>query len=140
MCSRGRGRSACRSTAARKRTSNCWTTTASTSSGAGCNQVAENSPGEAKEGSVTSQFVVRLAVVTALVVMGGQKPATTQSQNQAERESGASFTPARTPWGDPDLQGHWLPGGGFMMEAPSGEPWKGNDPSSGGTNAAFSRF
>ena len=34
------------------------------------------------------------------------------------------FTPERTPWGDPDLRGHWLPGTAAPMETPSGgEAW-----------------
>ena len=34
-----------------------------------------------------------------------------------------NYTPARTPWGDPDLRGHWLPGTAAPMETPRGEPW-----------------
>jgi hypothetical protein len=73
----------------------------------------------------------------ALVTIAGQVPAFGQARNS---EDGASFKPHRTAWGDPDLQGHWLPGGGGMMETPAGEPWKSNDPSGGGTNSAFDRF
>ena len=33
-------------------------------------------------------------------------------------------TPQQTPWGHPDLRGHWLPGTAAPMETPaSGEPW-----------------
>jgi hypothetical protein len=50
-----------------------------------------------------------------------------------------TWTPPRTPWGDPDLQGYWLPNGGGMMETPGGEPWRSTGPNPG-HGAAFSSF
>lgn len=48
------------------------------------------------------------------------------------------YTPSRTPWGDPDLRGHYLPGPLHPMETPRGEPWGPTDYS--GPNASFGRF
>jgi hypothetical protein len=76
--------------------------------------------------------------VTVLVAAIGAPPASGQSAGGASERT-ATFDPPRTKWGDPDLQGHWLPGGGGMMEAPAnGQTWKSTiDP---GTNSAFSSF
>ena len=53
-------------------------------------------------------------VAVALVVLA---PVVAAAQDEA-------FTPKRTPWGDPDLRGHWLPGTAAPMETPaSGEAW-----------------
>ena len=52
--------------------------------------------------------------------------------------AGSTFAPSRTPWGDPDLQGHWLPAGGSRVETPAGKPWDG--PMLSGADAAFSAF
>ena len=79
----------------------------------------------------------RLAAVTAVVVVIGQMPVSAQAPNGGSGND-PGFQPKRTAWGDPDLQGHWLPGGGGMMETPAGEPWKGT--SNAGANAAFSNF
>ena len=85
--------------------------------------------------SVTAS-VATLAAVTALTVMAWQIPAAAKSDG-ATRTRTAKFEPPRT-WGDPDLQGHWLPGGGGTMETPAGQPWKStSDP---GPNAAFADF
>ena len=35
----------------------------------------------------------------------------------------SDYTPARTPWGDPDLRGHYLPGTSQPLETPRLEPW-----------------
>jgi len=87
---------------------------------------------------VTQRFFGTLAAVTALVITTGQIPAAGQSRGGNGEGATPSFEPPRTPWGDPDLQGHWLPGGGGMMETPAGEPWKG--PAFRPTDAAFSNF
>ena len=81
-----------------------------------------------------SRFRWSLGAALALVVSALQVAGAGQGQN-GERPT---FHPAKTAWGDPDLQGHWLPGGGGMMEAPAGQPFKSTvDP---GTNSAFSDF
>ena len=81
-------------------------------------------------------FSWSLGAAIVLVVSALQVPGTGQSQNgNGER---ATFQSTRTAWGDPDLQGYWLPGGGGMMEAPAGQPFKSTvDP---GTNSAFADF
>jgi hypothetical protein len=86
---------------------------------------------------VIARSAATLAVVTALVAASGQTIASGQGQKPGNGE-GATFQPPRTKWGDPDLQGHWLPGGGGRMEAPAGQPWKSTiNP---GTNSAFANF
>ena len=50
----------------------------------------------------------------------------------------SDYTPARTPWGDPDLRGHYLPGTSQPLETPRLEPW--GDTQYTGHNYTFSRF
>ena len=67
-----------------------------------------------------------LTTVIVLVTVAGQVRTAGQGPTGAGSESGAAdptFTPPRTPWGDPDLQGHYVSGGGPMMETPAGTPW-----------------
>ena len=86
---------------------------------------------------MATRFFAALAVVTALVAITSQVPAAGQSSTGAT-PGAATFQPKRTAWGDPDLSGYWLPGGGGMMEAPAGQPFKSTiDP---GTNSAFADF
>ena len=84
----------------------------------------------------------RMLAVAALLAAVGQASVNGQAAPPAAadtRASASSFTPPKTPWGDPDLQGHWLPGGGGVMETPAGEPWK-VAPTTSGAGAAFSNF
>ena len=50
-----------------------------------------------------------------------------------------AYSPPRTPWGDPDLQGHYNPGvpTSMPMETPTGEPWPERPAPHG---AAFTAF
>jgi hypothetical protein len=80
----------------------------------------------------------KLAAVAALALVIGLISVSAQAPNGGAGND-PSFQPPRTPWGDPDLQGHWLPSGGGMMETPAGEPWKAG-PTVGGAGAAFSNF
>ena len=52
----------------------------------------------------------------------------------------ADFEPPRTPWGDPDFRGYYLPGPYQPLEAPAGDPWVPPEGSNRGQGAAFSRF
>jgi hypothetical protein len=86
---------------------------------------------------VTHRSLGNLAAATALVAITAPLPASAQSAN-GSAAGNSLFEVPRTAWGDPDLQGHWLPGGGGMMEAPAGQPFKSTtDP---GTNSAFANF
>jgi hypothetical protein len=76
--------------------------------------------------------------VVALVGLAGQVRTAGQAPQNASSENGNHFTPGKTAWGDPDLSGHWLPGGGGRMETPAGKPWEG--PRSTPADAAFSAF
>ena len=69
------------------------------------------------------RLIGHVAVALALATTALQTTTAAQSTNGAA-PAAARFEPKRTAWGDPDLQGHWLPGGGGMMEAPAGEPYK----------------
>ena len=61
----------------------------------------------------------------AVVVAGGQ---------------GDAFEPPRTEWGDPDFQGHYLPGGSQPLETPSNSSWRLPEGINRGQGGAFSRF
>jgi hypothetical protein len=83
-----------------------------------------------------------LVVVTALsglvthigtAAQAGQAPKPANS-------TAAAYNPPRTPWGDPDLQGHWLPGGGQVFEVPHGKPWEGQALTSDSGNSFFDFF
>ena len=50
----------------------------------------------------------------------------------------SNYEPTLTPWGDPDIQGHYLPGTWIPLEIPRLEPWGNTDYS--GHNFTFSRF
>jgi hypothetical protein len=77
-----------------------------------------------------------VAVVVALIAVHG--PLSGQAQEGAASTTKGRFEPPRTTWGDPDLQGFWLPAGGGKMETPSGKPW--HTYSGSGADAAFSSF
>ncbi|MCY4073842.1 MAG: hypothetical protein OXH04_00265 [Acidobacteria bacterium] len=59
---------------------------------------------------------------------------------QAQELGSADFEPPRTPWGDPDFRGYYLPGPYQPLEAPAGDPWVPPEGSNRGQGAAFSRF
>jgi hypothetical protein len=82
---------------------------------------------------------LRFFVALVIVVMAALVPVFGQTRNE-NSENGTPFKTPKTAWGDPDLQGHWLPSGGGMMETPAGERWKTSDPSGGGTSSAFASF
>ena len=89
---------------------------------------------------MTRQPIQITIVAMALVGLAGAVRVAGQAAQRAETGAAASsFTPPKTPWGDPDLQGHWLPGGGGRMEVPAGEPWKAPATTTG-AGAAFSSF
>jgi hypothetical protein len=89
-------------------------------------------------GAVTNRFIRITVAVVALAGLAGQVRTAGQAPQNAASENGNHFTPPKTPWGDPDLSGHWLPGGGGRMETPAGKPWEG--PRSTPADAAFSAF
>ena len=51
-----------------------------------------------------------------------------------------AYEPPRTPWGDPDLRGHYLPGASQPMETPANDSWRAPEGANLGQGAAFSRF
>ena len=88
---------------------------------------------------MTNRLIRTLAVI-ALVAPAGQAlvaQAPRQSESRASAAA-ASFNAPRTAWGDPDLQGYWLPNGGGRMETPAGKPWEG--PAFTPADVAFSSF
>ena len=50
----------------------------------------------------------------------------------------SEYTPPQTPWGDPDLRGHYMPGQSQPLETPRLEPW--GDVQYTEHNYTFSRF
>ena len=51
-----------------------------------------------------------------------------------------AYEPPRTPWGDPDFRGHYLPGRSQPMETPANDAWRPPEGANLGQGAAFSRF
>ncbi|MGE3511979.1 MAG: hypothetical protein AB7N65_24205 [Vicinamibacterales bacterium] len=87
----------------------------------------------------TRGLVVAAMVAVGLgTVLGAQAPA---PQASPARVAEAPYVPTRTPDGQPNISGMWLPDpSGRPMEVPAGTPWKppaGFDP---GTNAAYTFF
>ena len=80
-------------------------------------------------GPLAVLVVVLLGAVVAL-------PAAVHAQEEAQ----AGFEPPRTPWGDPDFRGYYLPGPYQPLEAPAGDPWVPPEGGNRGQGAAFSRF
>ena len=84
---------------------------------------------------MTHRGVGPLAVLVAALVGGVFLPPA-----HAQEEASGSFQPPRTPWGDPDFRGYYLPGPYQPLEAPAGDPWFPPEGSNRGQGAAFSRF
>ena len=86
---------------------------------------------------MTHRGVGPLAVlVIALLGAAVAPPAAVHAQEEAK----AAFEPRRTPWGDPDFRGYYLPGPYQPLEAPAGDPWVPPEGGNRGQGAAFSRF
>ena len=69
--------------------------------------------------------VMALCLLAPMVADGGQDGA---------------YEPPRTPWGEPDLRGHYLPGASQPMETPANDSWRAPEGANLGQGAAFSRF
>ena len=50
------------------------------------------------------------------------------------------YEPPRTPWGDPDFRGYYLPGASQPMETAANDSWRQAEGVNRGQGAAFSRF
>ncbi len=85
---------------------------------------------------MTHRGVGPVAVV-AVVLLGA---AALPPSAHAQEETKGAFEPPRTPWGDPDFRGYYLPGPYQPLEAPGGDPWVPPEGSNRGQGAAFSRF
>ena len=80
----------------------------------------------------------RAAVLIGALAVAGA--AGTPGVAQAQQGDGAEFDPPRTPWGDPDFSGYYLPGGGQPLETPASDDWSPPEGANRGQGAAFSRF
>ncbi len=76
-------------------------------------------------------------LVGALAIVGAAgAPAIAHAQGSGD----TAFEPPRTPWGDPDFRGYYLPGASQPLEAPARDDWSQPDGTNRGQGAAFSRF
>ncbi len=78
---------------------------------------------------MTRQPLVPLAALALCATLASPAPLAAQE---------GDYTPPRTPWGDPDLRGHYLPGTSQPLETPRHEPW--GDTQYTGHNYTFTRF
>ena len=78
---------------------------------------------------MTRQPLVPLAALALCATLASPAPLAAQE---------GDYTPPRTPWGDPDLRGHYLPGASQPLETPRHEPW--GDTQYTGHNYTFTRF
>ncbi len=92
--------------------------------------------------AVARQAFRMLVAVTVLGGLATQVGRAAQAAQAVASENGTApaFNPPRTPWGDPDLQGHWLSGGGGQLEVPLGKPWEGNALITDAGNSFFDFF
>jgi len=71
--------------------------------------------------------------LVAVVISVGLAPLPVSGQD-------GTYQPPQTAWGDPDLQGHYLPGPYQPMETPAEDTWQPPDGANRGQGAAFSSF
>ena len=78
---------------------------------------------------MSTQPLVSIAALALCVTVFSPAPLAGQESD---------YAPPRTPWGDPDLRGHYLPGTSQPLETPRREPW--GDTRYTGHNYTFTRF
>ena len=78
---------------------------------------------------MSRQRLLSIAALAAFVTVAFLVPLAAQD---------GEYAPPRTPWGDPDLRGHYLPGQSQPLETPRLEPW--GDVQYTEHNYTFSRF
>ncbi len=78
---------------------------------------------------MSRQRLLSIAALAAFVTVAFLVPLAAQE---------GEYAPPRTPWGDPDLRGHYLPGQSQPLETPRLEPW--GDVQYTEHNYTFSRF
>ena len=61
---------------------------------------------------MSRQFFAPVGVLALAVAVVALMPLTAAGQ---DTNQGSEYEPARTPWGDPDLRGHYLPGRGGAL-------------------------
>ena len=81
----------------------------------------------------------RTIVLIATLGLLGAAAAPTAVQAQ-DGGGGGSFEPPRTPWGDPDLRGYYLPAPSQPLETRASDAWRPEEGANRGQGAAFSRF
>ena len=76
----------------------------------------------------------------AAAALGLLGPAALPAPVHAQGGAPADFEPPRTPWGDPDFRGYYLPGAPQPLETRASDEWRPEEGSNRGQGAAFSRF
>ena len=84
-------------------------------------------------------FGTRGALV-ALAALGLLGPAALPAAVHAQGGAPVDFEPPRTPWGDPDFRGYYLPGASQPLETRASGEWRQEEGVNRGQGAAFSRF
>ena len=77
-----------------------------------------------------------IVLIATLGLLGAAAPTAVQAQDGG----GGSFEPPRTPWGDPDLRGYYLPAPSQPLETRASDAWRPEENANRGQGAAFSRF
>ena len=78
-----------------------------------------------------------IAAIAALALLGPHALPVTVHAQGGEPEG---FEPPRTPWGDPDFRGYYLPGASQPLETRASDEWRQEEGVNRGQGAAFSRF
>ena len=78
--------------------------------------------------------------VVAVAALGLLGPAALPAPVHAQGGEPVDFEPPRTPWGDPDLRGYYLPAPSQPLETRASDEWRQAEGVNRGQGAAFSRF
>ena len=81
-----------------------------------------------------------IGFVVFFAALGLLGPSAPLAPAHAQGGEPVDFEPPRTPWGDPDFRGYFLPGGSQPLETRARDEWQPEQGANRGQGAAFSRF